>query len=294
MTIVPEYGANLRSLVLTHENQSINCIDGVKSYQELVTDSAFKSAFLLPWPNRVKDGSYSYNDQDYSLPVNEVARRHAIHGFMYRYPFLIVEEVMDKDQVRVVLKNEYKGDFTGYPFTFNTLIEFTLHVHSGLSIDVTVENTDKEKIPLGIGWHPYFQFGETVDQYALQMPATEGYELDKRFISTGKIEPFNEFDQVKTIGTTKFDSSFRLKENTGKVATRIIEPDRKLSLECWQETGPDKYNFLQVYIPKHRKSLAIEPMTCTIDAFNNEDGLWLISPGSKAGGTFGVQLKEAD
>ncbi len=294
MSIVPEYGANLRSLVLTHEHQSINCIEGVQSYQELITDSAFRSAFLAPWPNRIKDGKYSYHEDNFELPVNEVARNHAIHGFIYRYPFQITEEQLEREELQVVLKNEYLGDYPGYPFTFNTLIKFNLNTTSGLSIEVEVENTDKEKIPVGIGWHPYFQFGEQVDQYQLQMPATEGYELDKRFIPTGKISSYSSFEEVNNIGDTRFDSSFLLKANKGKVATRLIEPARKLVLECWQETGKDKFDYLQVYIPKHRKSLAIEPMTCAIDAFNSKDGIWLVSPGSKAGGTFGVQLKSLD
>lgn len=291
MTIVPEFGANLRALVLTNQNQTINCVEGAQSYHELVTDSAFKSAFLLPWPNRVKNGKYNFNSQDYELPINEVPRNHAIHGFLYRYPFRLVEEEMNPESVQVVFRNEYKGDYEGYPFTFNTEIKFNLSASVGLSIEVVVENTDKEKIPMGIGWHPYFQFGEQVDQYQLQMPATDAYELDEKFIPTGQKVPYADFEKVLTIGETKFDSSFRLKANPGKIATRLIEPARKLSMECWQQTGSDKYDYLQVYIPKHRNSLAIEPMSCGINAFNTEDGLWLISPGSKTGGSFGVQLK---
>lgn len=294
MSIVPGYGANLRSLVLSHENQSINCIDGARSYQELITDNAFRSAFLLPWPNRVKDGQYHFKEEEFKLPVNEVARNHAIHGFLYRYPFQLIEEELDKNFVTVVLKNEFKGDYPGYPFAFNTEIKFKLSIESGLSIEITVENTDKEKIPMGIGWHPYFQFGEQVDQYHLQMPVTEGYELDERFIPSGKITEYTNFEQARELGNTKFDSSFRLKSNTGKVATRFIEPNRKLSLQCWQDSGTDKYNYLQVYIPRHRQSLAIEPMTCAIDAFNNKDGLWLVAPGLKVGGSFGVQLKSSE
>jgi aldose 1-epimerase len=289
-SIIPAFGANLRALVLTHENQSINCIDGVKSYHELITDSAFKSAFLLPWPNRVKNGEFQLNSQPFSLPINEVPRNHAIHGFLYRHPFIIIEESLQENEAIFTLKNEYRGNYPGYPFCFNTTIEFRLDLNQGLLIKITIENTDQENIPVGIGWHPYFQFGETVDQYQLEMPAVKAFELDKKFIPTGNIVDYKEFNRPATIANTKFDSSFRLLENTGKVTTKLIEPDRKLAIECWQETGKDKYDYLQVYIPKHRMSLAIEPMTCGIDAYNNGEGNWRLAPGSAAGGSFGVSL----
>jgi aldose 1-epimerase len=53
----------------------------------------------------------------------------------------------------------------------------------------------------------------------------------------------------------------------------------------------DKYNFLQVYTPPHRNTIAIEPMTCLADAFNNKKGLIILKPSETASFSFGVKLE---
>jgi len=57
-----------------------------------------------------------------------------------------------------------------------------------------------------------------------------------------------------------------------------------------QETGKYKYNFLQVYTPPHRKSIAIEPMTCAPNAFNNEQGLIILAPFESFSASWGISM----
>ncbi|MGB0929923.1 MAG: hypothetical protein ACPGVB_04055, partial [Chitinophagales bacterium] len=52
------------------------------------------------------------------------------------------------------------------------------------------------------------------------------------------------------------------------------------------------FPYFQIYIPPHRKSIAIEPMNCNIDAFNNGEGLTLLKVGQTWKGSFGVALSE--
>src|SRR5262249_17615774 len=37
---------------------------------------------LIPWPNRLQDGSYEFDGRRYQLPLNEPERRNAIHGLV--------------------------------------------------------------------------------------------------------------------------------------------------------------------------------------------------------------------
>ena len=57
----------------------------------------------------------------------------------------------------------------------------------------------------------------------------------------------------------------------------------------WQEA--DKFPYVQLFTPPSRKSLAIEPMTCNIDAFNNKEGLWYLEIGEKRTMEFGIDMK---
>src|SRR5262249_40123790 len=37
---------------------------------------------LIPWPNRLQDGSYEFNGRRPKLPLNEPEQRNAIHGLV--------------------------------------------------------------------------------------------------------------------------------------------------------------------------------------------------------------------
>ena len=39
--------------------------------------------------------------------------------------------------------------------------------------------------------------------------------------------------------------------------------------------------FFQVFTPPHGESIALEPMSCNVDAFNNGEGLVALEPGKE-------------
>ena len=87
-------------------------------------------------------------------------------------------------------------------------------------------------------------------------------------------------------------------DNCFAVPTTSLEVSAHLSgprgtIRYWQETGKDKFNFLQVFTPPYGTSVALEPMTCNVDAFNNGEGLVTLAPGAtleaKAGVVYEVE-----
>ena len=43
----------------------------------------FSGEILAPWPNRIADGKYSHNGNDFQLNVNEKVRNNALHGLVF-------------------------------------------------------------------------------------------------------------------------------------------------------------------------------------------------------------------
>lgn len=70
----------------------------------------------------------------------------------------------------------------------------------------------------------------------------------------------------------------------------VYDKEQNIKIEPWQEKGPNKYNYLQLYIPPDRNSIAIEPMTCNIDAFNNHNGLITLQPKESFDAKYGVRV----
>jgi len=110
-------------------------------------------------------------------------------------------------------------------------------------------------------------------------------------IPTGKILAFEKFCELTKISSTELDTGFKIDAAEISMETELFDPEAFVKIKVYQEIGEKKYNFLQVYIPPTRDSIAIEPMTCNIDAFNNRDGLIVLEPGEIFEASYGVRLE---
>lgn len=297
VSIIPEYGANVNELVLkkTKKNKHYSIIEGDKDYNSIIKNEWFRGAKLTPFPNRIKDGKYEFNGKIFCLPINHNKKHHAIHGLIYNKKFAIVNEY--KNSIR--LKYSYNKEYDGYPFIMDIIINYKLS--KGFECKTTIINLSNENIPIGDGWHPYFTLtkNSNIDDCSLKIPSDKLIIVDERMIPTGKIIKFNKFLKSKRIGKEIFDSGFIITKSMikNKNYTRIAETilsnkeQDNLDIIIWQETGKNKYNYLQIFIPPSRKSVAIEPMTCSTDAFNNKHGLIILEPGKKFMSSYGVYIR---
>jgi aldose 1-epimerase len=290
LSIIPFIGANTNDLVLQKEGKLYNILAGEKTYGKLLTNAWHNGARLLPYPNRIQDGTYIFKKRKYQLPINFINQGHSIHGLLYCKPFLHADSYTDKKTARVTLENHYEKNEQGYPFNFIASITYEISAN-GLTCSCQVTNTGTEPIPLGDGWHPYFTFGTLINDLQLQLPSGKLLEVDSRQIPTGKIIPFETFLQPTTIGNLKIDSCFKLPRDKLFNRSQLIDPSKNLSLDIWQESGIRKYDYLHVYIPPERTSIALEPMTCPANAFNNGEDLIVLEPEECYHSRCGVQLK---
>jgi aldose 1-epimerase len=289
VSIIPQFGANVNELVLSKGNGKFSIIDGNGSYSSLIRNVWFKSAKLFPFPNRTNGGMYTFKGKQQQLPINFPTQQHAIHGLVYNRPFRIKKLFSRVRSVSVDLEYQYQGDIPGYPFSYAMIIRYSL-AKTGFSCRTRVKNTGTGKMPVGDGWHPYFRVKGRVDNLRLQLPSGKKIAVNKRMIPTGKRREYSCYSSLRKLGTQRFDMGFALPCRKGKAVTRIYDGQADVCINLWQETGRGKYNYQQVFIPPHRRSIAIEPMTCMTDGFNNKQGLLVLDPGSVFEACYGVFL----
>jgi aldose 1-epimerase len=289
-SIVPEFGANL--LDLQFDGKSI--LDGYHTPEELVENKWSKNIILFPFPNRLQDGQYTHAGKTYQFDINNAATGNAIHGFSKNVEMSVSKVKTTELSAAITCEYKHNGKHKGFPFKFTFKVTFILskglHAERGgeITIDMQITNTDTVAFPVGLGWHPYFKISDISDNTWLQMPECQFITIDDRMLPTGDKTPFTDFKTLKKINNTTLDNGFYITNQTEK-AEVILQSDLG-TLTYWQETGIAKWNFLQVFTPPHRQSIAIEPMTCNIDAFNNKDGLVLLTPKATLNGRFGVQF----
>ncbi|MFK7946288.1 MAG: aldose 1-epimerase [Saprospiraceae bacterium] len=284
--IFPLLGGVLGDLKLYNGNKSLSILDSYQSADDAVAKAVAKSHFLLPFPNRMKDGKYTFDGKSYQFPLNDTTLQHSLHGFLETIPMEIIHQEATDIQAIVELKGSFNG-LEYYPFPFDFHVKYTL-TNSELSIQTKIKNTGKTRMPIGFGWHPYFKLDtETVDVLKMQFPNCQSVEIDNRMIPTGKTMDYTAFSDLNSIGNTSLDNCFIL-NNTNSKKVAITLQSKTTTLSVWQET--DAFPYFQIYTPPHRQSIAIEPMTCNVDAFNNKNGLWILESGEEKQVEFGIEM----
>ncbi len=284
-SIVPMQGACLLDLQFAGHP----ILDGCETPIELDLNNWGKSAILLPFPNRLNEGKYSWEGKEYQFDINDTQTNNAIHGFVSDQHMEITEISLDKKNAQLYCMYQYGGQNKAYPFPFTFTVKYDLKDDHTFEVTFFLSNEGNTAMPLGIGWHPYFRLSEKLDDMRLQFRGCDLVGLDERMIPTGKRYEYDEFNEERKIGVTVLDNCFAIKNADNGRFHLQLKGDQG-DLNYWQETGEKKFNFIQLFTPPNRRGLAIEPMTCNIDAFNNEEGLITLAPGEEMEASFGLSF----
>ncbi len=275
-----------RGLILDIKLLGKSILNGPTSEEDFEHNASFKSAFLIPFPNRLKDGKYEFKDQAYQFPINEANRQNALHGLILDSDFELVNEIA-AGALSVGLQYTYTGDQEYYPFPFVFTVNISIDKFK-CEVSMIMQNTGDHEMPFGMGWHPYFTLQQSIDDCGLCIPNCKSIVLDDKLIPTGNKSAYKDFSKCKPIEDTTFDSAFLFEKDAD--FTSIILENEEHKLRYYQETRDSKFNYLQIYTPEDRMSIAFEPMTCNIDAFNNKNGLVVLAPRKKYKARCGVAL----
>ncbi len=278
-TITPSMGATLHSFSIQQNNTAINIIDFYESaadFEENVATKGFKSCKLSPFACRIKDASYQYQGNAYNIK-KFIINGSALHGLLYDAPFVVTNQSATTEDASITLTCEYKASDSGYPFCYTCAVTYQLKKNNELVITTNVTNNGNVTIPMQDGWHPYFTFGKSVNDLQLEFQSAEHVLFDESLLPNGKTEEYTTYTALKKIKDTFFDDCFLLNFSTCQPMCLLRDSAQKIQLEI----RPDKsYPYLQVYIPPHRNSIAIENLSAPPDAFNNGINLLHLQPGA--------------
>jgi aldose 1-epimerase len=255
---------------------------------EMCTSS--RGQVLIPWPNRLQDGSYEFGGRRHQLPLNEPARHNAIHGLVRWSTWTVAE----RQPHRVVMAHVLHPQ-PGYPFSLGISIDYALS-RNGLVVRTTATNLGPQACPFGSGAHPYLTLGTaTIDGLILRAPGATILRSDQRGLPTDKEAVAGtgyDFRRPKRIGATRLDHAFTDLERDadGIARVELCDPSRDRTLSLWVDHS---YRYLMLFsgdpLPDvARRSLAVEPMTCPPNAFRTGEALIRLEPGASFTGTWGI------
>ena len=280
--IVDEIGGGLRS----YSARGREVLDG---YAAGEPSPSGRGQVLIPWPNRLEDGSYEFDGRSHQLPLNEPERGNAIHGLV-RWDEWTVGE---REPHRVVMKHALQPQ-PGYPFSLALTVEYALST-SGLSVRTTATNVGEDACPYGSGAHPYLTVGtETVDAVILRVPGRTVLHSNERGLPVDAVPVEGteyDFRRPRPIGSTKLDHAFTdLKRDQDGRARVELAGRPGMGLTLWVD---EAYGYLMLFsgdpLPDvDRRSLAVEPMTCPPNAFRTGEALVRLDPGASFTSAWGI------
>lgn len=291
LELVPEFGGLTNRLQFVSAQGPVDVIAGLPDRNAMVTDKYFRGIPIFPVVNRLRDGRYSFEGKDYQLPINETSRHNALHGLLHHLQ-PTVEITNGKSVSEAKLRYTYKGEEKGYPFPVEVIIRYRLRADSSLDAEFQVHNHHHAPIPVGIGWHPWFGLSQPLDELQLKLPKVCRLAVDSRLLPTGERPEDPTFDELHSLSGIALDDCFAVQQNSQSETVSVIlwSDKRKLGVEMWQQTGARAFNFIQVCTAPDRQSVAIEPVSCGIDAFNTGDGLITLPADDSFTARMGVRL----
>jgi aldose 1-epimerase len=280
--VVVEVGGGLR----TYSAAGRDLLDGYAVDQ---MSPSGRGQLLLPWPNRVEDGSYEFEGRRHQLPLDQPDERNAIHGLVRWAAWAIGE----REPERVVMEHLLHPR-PGYPFSLALEVEYRLSAQ-GLGVRTTATNVGADACPYGCGAHPYLTAGtSTVDSATLRAPGRTVLHSNERGIpiDAGSVDG-TEFDfrRPGPVGATKLDHAFTDLERDGDgLASVELRDSSGSGLTLWVDQS---YPYLMLFTGDPladvaRRSLAVEPMTCPPNAFRSGKDLIRLEPGESFTGTWGI------
>jgi aldose 1-epimerase len=252
---------------------------------------------LFPFPNRIRDGRYTWDGKSYQLPLNDPTQLNAIHGFACRRPWRVAGQGADAGSAWVV------GTFRGsddapdckdlWPADYEIRVTYRLGGGS-LRIEAVVHNPDNKPLPFGLGYHPYFRlpFNPAVrpEDCLVTVPARSFWVLGASLPSGIRrpVDADRDLNQPRPFPTLNLDDILTDLPATPPGADGLHEravlrgaPGADLRLLC-----SDAFHELVVFTPPHRRAFCAEPYTCITDAINLqqrgvEAGLLVLPPGGR-------------
>jgi aldose 1-epimerase len=246
---------------------------------------------LVPWPNRVQDGTWTWQGSTLQLSLTEPEQHNAIHGLVRWLPWFVLER---KESSLTVACRSYPQP--GYPWEIEVSNSWSLS-DDGVSVTTTIVNSSDTVAPVAAGFHPYITVGTPhIDEAVLTVPGDTRILTGAQQIPSGREAvagtPYD-FRQARPIGDLKIDHTYTdlHRDADGLCRLRLEDPVGR-HVVVWVDQA---YRYLELFtgdaLPdanRRRQGLGVEPMSVPPNAMVTGESVVGLEPGAQWQGRWGI------
>jgi len=138
--LLPELGFNCFQFTASVDGVAIDVIDAAADFPAGgQSPSGHGIPILFPYPNRIRNGRFTWEGKDYHLPADKVAynKDNAIHGFCLDRPWRVVNQAANAVTAEFQLSREAPDRRDLWPADFLLQIQYRLKNNSRSPCSVT-------------------------------------------------------------------------------------------------------------------------------------------------------------
>ncbi|KAH7556990.1 hypothetical protein ACOSP7_026330 [Xanthoceras sorbifolium] len=234
---ITNYGAIITSLSVPDKQGNVADVvlgfDSIESYMK--DNSPYFGCIVGRVANRIKEGKFTLNGVNYTLPVNNGPN--SLHGGVKGFDKVVWEVVDRKDgeHPSITFKYQSRDGEEGYPGDVTVTATYTLTSSSTMRLDMEAVPKNKPT-PINLAQHTYWNLsghnsGRVLD-HSIQIWGSQITPLDQNSIPTG------EFLLVKG---TCFDFTSERKIGTSISEVPGLGYDHNYVLDCGEEKSGLKH-----------------------------------------------------
>ncbi|HEY3534448.1 MAG TPA: aldose 1-epimerase family protein [Pedococcus sp.] len=272
---------------------TVDGLDVLAGYGPDEMAASGRGQLLMPWPNRIRDGKYSFDGKERQLSITEVPLHNASHGLVRWAQWELVR--VQAGESAVTVRHRLLPQ-PGWEGILLLVVDYYLG-ETGLQVSTSATNVGDARVPFGYGAHPYLAIGDTpLADVELTLPADTEVLVDDRSIPTGTeaVRPETDFRQGRRLGDVRLDTAYTdlARDADGRWRVTLSGLANRPPVTLW---GDEAFGWTQVFTAKGEddftggvRGIAVEPMSCPANAFNSGDGLVVLEPGQSWTGTWGI------
>lgn len=259
--IVPEWGNNC----IAFNWRGVPILEPVEFETIAQKPTSFGIPILFPYPNRIRDGKFSFQGKTYQLNPPR-------HGFVRDKPWKVNSSGASQKEGAYLSCQFDAEDYpqeilSQFPFPFTIEVTYRL-LDDALVMETRAENHGLATMPLGLGTHAYFR--RPLDG-TVQVPANQMWALEDSLPTGEIVEVSGAYDLRRrtNVQAVELDDIYTdlIADGAGVVRCRL--GDHREHIETTVEFDIEEFPEVVVYTaPLPRQAICIEPYTCPTDAFN--------------------------
>ncbi len=285
--IDPEAGASIVTLAARLQDRWVPVMRPTP--QEAVesrNSSEMASFVLLPYSNRIANAHFTFEGKSYDLRPN-TPEGHTIHGDVRKRPW----HVTDAGPTWLRLRFESRSfPDINYPFPFNANLGYEID-GTGFRAELELENAGTERMPAGMGHHPYYSrtLTNADEEVEVQATFTREYRGLVPTAPAGPLAPRHDFSTSRALRGDVVDCCFAGWD--GKAVITWPGSGVRAEIDC---EPPLRHIIL--FTPPGKPYFALEPVSNANNGFNlfadgdTDSGVHVLEPGQTMAASFRVRL----